>query len=91
MKTIKVAGLNYHIFEKNNEEMEGRIGLANFNTQEIWIGKDYTTQTKRIAVVHEIMHILSDAFGLSLTENQVKIGTHAFIAFLSENPSFRLE
>lgn len=91
MKTITVAGLNYQILEKTNEEMEGRIGLANFNTQEIWIGKDYTTQTKKIAVVHEVMHILSDAFGLGLTENQVKIGTHAFIAFLSENPSFRLE
>lgn len=88
MKAIKVAGIFYNILEKSNDEMLGRIGLANFNTQEIWIGKDHTEQTKKIAIIHEIMHILSSAYGLELTENQVKIGTHALIGFLAENPGF---
>jgi hypothetical protein len=90
MKTIKVAGIFYNIIEKGNDEMQGRIGLANFNTQEIWIGKEHTEQTKKIAIIHEIVHILSSAYGLELTENQVKIGTHALIGFMSENPGFML-
>lgn len=90
MKTIKIAGLEYQILEKTNLEMEGRIGLANFNTQEIWINKEHTSQTRKIAVVHEIMHLLSDAYGLDLSEDQVKIGTHAFIAFISDNPLFMM-
>lgn len=82
---IKVAGIEYSILQKSNEEMQNRIGLANFNTQEIFINREHTTQTKKIAYFHEILHIISDAYNLSLTENQVKFGTHALIAFLADN------
>jgi hypothetical protein len=89
MTSFKIAGLDYEILEKSPEEMEGKIGLANFNTQQVWVNTHHTTQTKKIAVWHEIIHLLSDAYGLSLTENQVKIGTHALIAFLADNPNFK--
>lgn len=86
---IKVAGLTYQISELDDDQMQGRIGFADFNNQLIGIGKNFTTQTKKIAVLHEIMHILSDAYGLDLTEQQVKIGTHALIAFITDNPDFK--
>jgi len=88
---IKIAGIDYSIVEKTSEEMEGRIGLADFNSQLISINKDHTTQTKKIAVYHEIIHILSEAYNLNLTETQVKIGTHALIAFLADNSNFVVE
>jgi hypothetical protein len=86
---IKVAGIEYTIEEHAPDVMGGRLGLADFNAQHISINQSATPQTKKIAIYHEIMHIISDAWGLGLTESQVKIGTHALIAFLAENPEFQ--
>lgn len=85
--TVTIAGIIYQIIQKSQEEMQGRIGLANFNTQEIWIGSEFTEQTKHIAQMHEVLHIISDAYGLELTEHQVKYLTHALIAFFVDNPT----
>ena len=65
--------------------MNGLVGSADFNRQLISINHDHTEQTQRIAVFHEVLHIVSDAYGLNLTEEQVKIGTHAFIALIEDN------
>ena len=83
--SISIAGILYQIVYKSNEDMNGLVGTANFNAQEICINNEHTTQTQRIAFYHEIIHILSDAYGLELTEQQVKIGTHALIALLNNN------
>jgi Zn-dependent peptidase ImmA (M78 family) len=85
MNTIKVLGIEYNIVYKNNSEMNGLIGFADFNKQLICINSEHTEQTKEIAVYHEIIHIISEAHGLNLSEEQVKIGTHALIAYLKEN------
>jgi Zn-dependent peptidase ImmA (M78 family) len=85
MDMIKIAGITYKIVLNTTEDMKGLIGTADFNKQLISINKDHTEQTQRIAVYHEILHLLSDAYGLKLTEEQVKIGTHALIAFVEEN------
>lgn len=67
--------------------MQGNVGLANFNTQEIWINKSVTEQTQHIARTHEVLHILSDSYNLQLTETQVKYLTHALVAFFNDNPN----
>lgn len=85
---MKICGINYSVLYKTPEEMEGRIGLANFNTQEIWIGNSFSRQTQRIALVHETIHILSDAYNLKLNEEQVKFLAHALIAFNDDNPNW---
>lgn len=82
---IKIAGIEYDIVLKSTEEMNGLIGTADFNRQLICINRDHTEQTQKIAVCHEIIHIVSDAYGLNLTEEQVKIGTHALIALIEDN------
>ena len=87
---VQIAGISYTISEKSDEQMKGHIGLADFNNQLISINEKHSQQTKRIAVYHEIIHLLSDTYGLGLTEQQVKIGTHALIAFMSDNPSFTI-
>jgi Zn-dependent peptidase ImmA (M78 family) len=87
MKTIKISGLDYAIKFKSNEEMNGLIGSADFNKQEININSTHTTQTKQIAIFHEILHLLSDSYGIHLTEEEVKIITHAFVALLRDNPT----
>jgi len=83
---IKIAGIDYAILFKTQEEMQGNIGLARFNDQEIWINENFSNQTKKIALWHETLHILSDAFNLKMDEEQVKYLTHALIALLEDNP-----
>ena len=82
---IKVAGIIYDVVRKTNEEMNGLIGTADFNRQIISINKEHTEQTQEIAFVHEILHIISDAYGINLSEEQVKILTHGLVAFYKEN------
>ena len=86
---MKICGINYTVLYKTSEEMQGHIGTANFNTQEIWIGESFSDQTKKIALWHETLHILSDAYNLKMNEEQVKFMTHALIAFVADNPSIK--
>ena len=87
---VKIAGIEYDIVEKSGDEMAGHLGLANFNQQEISINADATPQTKMIAVVHEVLHIISDSYNLKMTEEQVKFLTHGLIAFRNDNPEINL-
>lgn len=91
MNQFKVAGIDYTIVRCEPDQMGGHIGQADFNAQEVRIGRQYTQQTKKIAVYHEIIHILSDTYGLKLSEQQVQIGTHALMGFLSENSEFNIQ
>jgi len=84
---IKVSGIDYKVLNKTAEEMGGHIGLANFNTQEIWIHNDMTQQTKVIARWHETVHILEKAYGVKMSEEQVTIFTHALVSLLRDNPN----
>ena len=83
---MKICGITYEVLYKTQEEMQGQIGLANFNTQEIWIGTSFSEQTKKIALWHEVLHILDHAYNLKMTEEQVKFQTHALIALVEDNP-----
>lgn len=82
---LKICGLTYIVLYKTQEEMQGNIGLARFNDQEIWIGNQFSEQTKKIALWHEVLHILSDAYNLKMNEEQIKFQTHALIAFVEDN------
>jgi len=85
---MKIGGIYYEILHKTNEEMNGNIGLADFNRQEISINTDHTTQTQKIALVHEILHILDSTYHLKLTEEQVIYTAHALIGFIEDNKDF---
>ena len=85
---LQIAGIDYQVVYMSSEEIGGALGLADFNRQRIMINKDHTPATQNIALYHEIIHIISDAWGLKLNEEQVKIGTHALISFLKDNPDF---
>ena len=86
MSNVKISGIDYAIIMKSAEEMAGHIGLANFNTQEIWINQSSTEQTIKIAKWHEVVHMLDHAYDLEMTERQVKFFTHALLALLEDNP-----
>jgi len=82
---VKISGITFHIHEKDPEHMNGLVGMAMFNAQEMWINSASTPQTKMIGRWHEIIHMLDRAYGTKLTEEQVTIFTHALVAFLQDN------
>jgi Zn-dependent peptidase ImmA (M78 family) len=84
---IKICGINYDIRFKPGEAMGGLIGSANFNTQEISINTDHSPQTQKIAILHEILHIISDSYNLKWDEESVKFSTHALLALFIDNPA----
>jgi Zn-dependent peptidase ImmA (M78 family) len=86
MNNIRVAGIDYEIQYLSSEEMNGNIGLADFNNQKIMINTGITEQTKRIALMHETLHILDKAYNLKLSEDQVTYTAHALIALAADNP-----
>jgi hypothetical protein len=86
MSSVRISGIDYAIMMKSAEEMAGHIGLANFNTQEIWINAGSTAQTIKIAKWHEVVHMLDHAYDLFMSEKQVKFFTHALVALLEDNP-----
>lgn len=83
---LKICGITYEVLYKTPEEIQGNIGLALFNSQEIWINETFSEQTKKIALWHEVLHILDHAYNLKMTEEQVKFQTHALIALVTDNP-----
>ena len=83
---LKICGITYEVLYKTPEEIQGNIGLALFNSQEIWINETFSEQTKKIALWHEVLHILDHAYNLKMTEEQVKFQTHALIALVEDNP-----
>jgi hypothetical protein len=82
---LKISGILYDVVYRSTEEMNGLIGSADFNKQLISINKDHTAQTQEIAFVHEVLHILSDAYGVGMSEEQIKIMTHAIVALYKDN------
>lgn len=83
---IRVSGIEYDIDYLTPEEMGGNIGLADFNNQRIMISTGITEQTKRIALMHETIHILDKAYNIKLTEEQVTTLAHAIVALVADNP-----
>lgn len=83
--SIRVSGVSYAVNYKSSTEMGSRLGLADFNGQEISINRDSTAQTKKIALWHETLHILSHAYGIDLSEAQVQMLTHAIVALTEDN------
>jgi hypothetical protein len=83
---IRISGIDYAIKFKPPEEMGGLIGSANFNAQEICINTSCSIPTQQIAILHEILHILSDSYNLKMDEEAVKFTTHALLAILLDNP-----
>jgi len=90
MRYIKIAGVTYTIEFLGNDAMGGNIGLADFDNQRIMINDGATEQTKQIAIVHEILHILDKAYNLKLTEEQVKYTAHAILALYKDNETMDL-
>lgn len=83
---MRISGINYDVEYLEPEELGGHLGTADFDKQKINISNRATFQTKRIALLHEAIHILDRTYCIGLDERQVILLTHALIALKEDNP-----
>ena len=90
MKSVRIAGIDYSIDVCDPSQMQdvGRLGEADFNRQAIRINNTVTEQTKQIATIHEVLHMIDHAYGTKLNEEQVVILTHGLVQFVKDNRLF---
>jgi hypothetical protein len=90
MNNVRIAGINYSIDFVDPSQMVtgGGIGEADFNNQAIRINKNVSEQTKQIAIVHEVVHMIDHAYMTKLSEEQVVVFTHGLVQLLKDNPTF---
>lgn len=74
-KSIDILGIDYKVKEVecvSKEEL--RKGQINFLTNEILIDKTMTAQNKRITLIHEIIHGITEALGMQdLCEDENRV------------------
>ena len=74
-KSIDILGIDYKVKEVecvSKEEL--RKGQINFLTNEIFIDKTMTAQNKRITLIHEIIHGITEALGMQdLCEDENRV------------------
>ena len=87
---LRVAGINYSIEYVSSEDLNGLLGIADFNNQKIKINNNATELTQHIAIIHEIIHILDRSYNIKLTEDQVIYLAQAIVALVNENPEFKI-
>jgi len=90
MKSVRIAGINYSIDVCDPSQMldGGRLGEADFNRQAIRINNTVTEQTKQIAIIHEVLHMIDHAYGTGLSEDQIVKLTHGVVQCVKDNPTF---
>ena len=89
MDPIRIAGILYQVKSLSPEEMQGLIGQADFNGQEIRINNTVTEQTKKIALVHELLHIIDHAWAAGLTEQQIVKMSHGLVQVINDNQDYK--
>ena len=82
-KIIRVCGLAITVKEVNLSG--GHLGQASLQDSEILINKDLADDLKRGTMIHEVIHIISDANALDITEEQTSCLANNLAQFLMDN------
>ena len=61
-------------------------GDINYSTQEIHLNKDFSKAQQKATLVHEIVHGISDMYGLGFEEETVEVFSNALYATMQDNP-----
>ena len=71
---IKILGVTYTIkwFEENSRN-DGAMGRADTKTATIHICNEMPLEVKKVVLLHECLHVISDMCELELSEGQVSV------------------
>ena len=85
---IKIAGRYFEIIEEagiHNEEGTALLGQITIDKALIKIAPNQAEQVKYSTFVHEVVHGISDMYGLNLLEDQVSILAHGLVQVEEDN------
>lgn len=74
---VEFCGTTWTIVEVyDHPKLDEDDGLCNFNSQTIYINAELHTHRKRLAVVHELLHVLCDSVGIDEDEELIRQMEH---------------
>lgn len=82
-KVLRICGIEIAVKEVNLSG--GHFGQASLEESEILINKDLADDLKRDTLIHEVIHIISGANALQITEEQVACLANNLAQFLEDN------
>lgn len=84
---VQILHKNYTVSEEDNlhNAKYELLGGIDYLTQNIMLRSDASPEDKRVALLHEILHGVDDAWGLRLKERQVDMLAKALYQLLRDN------
>lgn len=79
------------IFSDPSDWEIGAMGRCNTVKQTIAINNSMPKDSQNSTIIHEVVHYISDLYGMSLSEEQVSTLSICWFDFLKTNPDFMQE
>ena len=87
---IRITGIPYNVLFVDDLR-EGRFaGLVSFKNAVIRLEKNAPEILKKEALLHEIVHVISEHSAINLSEKQIKALSHSLFQVLEDNYSVDL-
>lgn len=88
LKPVRICGVDYAVVDKTAAEMPNHWGEYHESLQELWIRDDCTDDNRANTILHEVLHAMSDVYGMDLKERQVFILANTLIGLCRDNPDY---
>lgn len=90
MDKIRIAGVDYLITYTKTPELENVLAFIDFNRNIIQVNSNFPEETQQQSLLHEIVHGISYAYGVDLTEEQVSTFSSGLYAVAKDNPEYTI-
>lgn len=82
---LQIGPFKIKIYLRSEEYLGGDEGRWMSDSHTIFVKEELTNDRQIEALWHELIHAISDIYGLEITENQTRILSLAQITLLKEN------
>jgi Zn-dependent peptidase ImmA (M78 family) len=80
---LNLLGIDFLITETDQENIEGLNGQIDFQNQTIRISKNLKDNTKKRTILHEIVHLVFENYGLREALDAVDLNDEFFVKMVS--------
>lgn len=84
---MRVGAQEVKIGHIPTEDTSGDMGRWDWNTGELLLNKNLSSETYSLTLLHEVLHVISDIYGLDLKESTVRVLEQGLGAWIQDNPA----
>ena len=84
---MRVGAQEIKIGHMPSEDTTGDMGRWDWNTGEILLKANLPVETYSLTLLHEVLHVISDLYGLDLKESVVRVLEQGLGAWIQDNPA----